>query len=250
MLLILLAWISLNFIAPGSNFWLHDKNEHAENWQLYFGTEVVFYMLCFAYKPLIDKNYRRALFLAAFGAADFALSFYLCLFRGIDTRLIFFFHPVSLSLAAIFAAENKYKLALAGYILGYFFSHLPLVVAFIPVLFLQLWLGSLCAPVTGTKLSRFLSRALMYFVTQIPLLAFVGGVDILGRRLPIAGFLDVTLISAMLAAGVIYRMLYLYLTAYYAAYGNTLLKGLSYIPILWAIPLFGILTGNQKPVRE
>ena len=134
--------------------------------------------------------------------------------------------------------------------LGYFFSHLPLVVALMPVLFLQLWLGSLSAPVTGTKLSRFLSRAFMYWVASIPLLVLFMGMSVLGGRFPIAGRIDGMLISAMLATVLIYSLLYLYFTAYYAAYGTAWLKRLSYIPVLWVIPLFEIITGNKKPLTE
>lgn len=249
-MLILAAWAGLNFVVPGANFWLRDKSHFAEHWKLYLGMEVIFYMLCFAYKALLDKDYRRALFLAAFGALDFAACFYLCLFRDTDTRLIFFFHPITLSLAAIFAAENKYGQALGGYMLGYFFSHFPLVLSLVPVLFLQLWLGSLPAPVTGTKLSRFLTRSLMYLVTSIPLLAMFRGVPVLGGSFPVAGWIDGMFISAVLATGVIYRMLYKYLSAYYAAYGNSLLKRLSYIPVLWLVPLLGIVAGSKKPVTE
>jgi hypothetical protein len=46
---------------------------------------------------------------------------------------------------------------------------------------------------------------------------------------------------------VVYILLNRYLRLYYSNYGNSIMKILSYVPILWIIPLFDILVhGNEK----
>jgi hypothetical protein len=245
---ILLAWIGLTFIVPGGNSWLKAPEEYIKYWYYYFITESFFIAFSFAFKSLIDKEYKKVLFLSLFSLLNLGLCYYLVFIKLITTSFIPFFHPITLSLPVIFIIERKYLLAIAGYILGYFFSFGPLIGSIIPILFIQLWGLSLDSKVPSKTISRFLSRLLMYIIIGALINYLTFGILKDSLLCPTVSFSKLQeIVLSILTVIVVYILLNRYLRLYYSNYGNSIMKILSYVPILWIIPLFDILVhGNEK----
>lgn len=243
-LYIILAWCGVVFLNPSANSWMEYLDENLEyhfSWLLII--EAVFIMFCFSYKAIIDRDLRRIFVLSVIGLVSWSVSSYLIIEGKSDNTVVAFFHPISLSLAAIFAIERKFKLMFVGYLIGYYFSLTPLMVSLVPILFLQLWFSSLSTAVVSSKLSRFLSRSCMYYVIMLTSISLHFHV-----LLAIEVNFFIVAIS-LLIIGILYYMLNQYLNEYYSSYGNRGLKILSYIPVLWVIPLFEILI-NGRPISK
>jgi hypothetical protein len=234
--------VCLLFINPGGNGWLFLPNEYIEDWKIHLVSDLVFYGLCFSFLALINKNYMRVILLSSIALLNLIIVYYLVFKQKIDTTIVPFFHPITLSLPVICLFDKKYKLSIAGYFIGYVFSFGPILLSLIPILFSQLWFDSLLKPISKNKISRFLSRFFIYVVISI--LNFFLFFSITQKKLifPAVSFSKShELIMSLLAVITIYFILNQYLKHYYFKYGSRLLKILSYFPILWIIPLFEIL---------
>lgn len=235
LLLIPLIWIALVFLCPSSNLWMYTPEQ---DMGISSFIEVVFIMLCFCYKSLTNKNYKQAIHLSFIGALNWAVAYFEAHFCNVDVWLISFFHPISFSLAAILLIEKRFKLAFWGYIIGYCLSSLPLMGSLMPILFLQLWIPSLSVSGADTKWSRFISRVFIYSILSFSIYMLQFSLN--------NSFDNQETVRSIILITAIYFLLNTYLTSYYSHYGDKKLKFISYIPILWIIPLFEIIVKGNK----
>lgn len=249
---ILLVWIGITFIVPGGNSWIKVPEEYLEHWYYYFIAEFLFIALCFSFKQLLDKEYKKVLYLSLGSLINLGLCYYLVFSKQIDTSIIPFFHPITMSLTVIFIIERKFMIAIAGYILGYFLSFAPLIGSIIPILFLQLWFYSLDSEEPTKKISRFLSRLIMNAIIGSLIYYMTFGILKDNLLYPTVSFSKShEIILSVLTVIVVYFILNRYLKVYYANYSNRIMKLISYIPILWIIPLIEILVyGDEKEIKE
>jgi hypothetical protein len=244
---ILLAWIGVTFIVPGGNSWIKVPDEFLEHWYYYFIAEFLFIAFCFSFKQLLDKEYKKVLFLSSGALLNLGLCYFLVFSKNIDTSIIPFFHPITMSLSVIFIIERKFMIAVAGYILGYFLSFAPLIGSIIPILFLQLWFYSLDSDQPSKKISRFLSRLMINAIIGALIYYMTFGILKDNLLYPSVSFSKLQeMILSILTVIVIYIILNRYLKIYYSNYSNRIMKRLSYIPILWIIPLIEILVKENK----
>lgn len=245
---IFLAWIGVTFIVPSGNSWLVIPEEFLKHWYFYFIAESIFFALIFSFKQLLEKEYKNVLILSIISIFNLGLCYFLVFNRHINTTFIPLFHPMTISLPLIFCIEKKYVLALAGYILGYFLSFLPLIGSIVPILFLQLWFYSIDSKEPSMKVSRFLSRLIMIYIVGFLIYFLTMTIAKEGLLFPTVSFTKVQEnIILSLSVITIYTIFNRYLKNYYTQYGTGLLRVLSYIPALWIIPLFEIIfKGNEN----
>lgn len=239
---ILLAWLCITFINPAGNGWLFVPEEYAKNWGFYFVGDAIFIMLCFSFKYLIDRDYKKVMLLATLGLVNTALVYVLVFYFKVSTSIIPFIHPISLALPAIYTVEKNFKLAIVGYLMGYALSFGPLLFSVVPILFVQLWLGSLNKPILVNKISRFLSRVFICAITSVLCSFFLYSIALDQLMFSAVSYSKLhEVLMSFLALVAVYLVLNQYLKVYYSEYGNRLLRVLAYFPVLWAIPLIAIL---------
>ena len=246
-LFVILIWIAIVFINPAGNGWLFMPEEYYKDWVLYFIFDSIFLMFCFSFKSLIDKNYKRVFILSGLAIMNLAIVYFLVFNQKVDTSIIPFFHPITLSLPIIFLIEKKYKLAIIGYMICYTFSFGPFLMSLIPILFAQIWFDSIELPTSEKKISRFFARFFIYALVST--LTFFLFYSLTNNKLiyPAVSISKTQeIIMSALAVIAIYLVLNQYLRLYYEKYGNLTLRILSYVPILWIIPLFEIIFNGKR----
>jgi hypothetical protein len=250
-LLIFSACLACIVIAPGANSWLVVSDDYTNQWYVNFIGESLFVALAFSFKYLIDKKFKTALYLSALAICNLALCVFLIHTKIVHPSIIPFFHPITLSLTCIFAFEKKYSYAVAGYIIGYFFSFMPLAVSLFPILVYQLLMSSLSAPLKESKkISRFLSRLSIYSTVGFGIHAVYISLTNNSLLFPGVSFSKLhEIIMSTLSVIATYTVLAIYLKKYYKEFGNKMLNILSYIPPLWIVPLFSILINQQKKLN-
>src|SRR5690554_437839 len=241
-LVIILIWVILLFINPAGNGWLFLPEEYSKDWLIYFIGDSLVLITCFTFKALIDRDYRKVFFLSGIALLNLSIVYFLVFNQKINTSIVPFFHPITLSIPTIFLIEKKYKLTIIGYLSGYFFSFGPFLMSLIPILFLQIWFDSLKKPTSEKWFSRFLVRFFIYAITSTLIFLLLYSLTNDKLIFPSVSFSKThEIIMSALAVIAIYLVLGHYLRLYYERYGNQLLRVLSYFPVLWIIPLFEIV---------
>lgn len=246
-LLLILVWIILVFIDSAGNGWLFKPEEYFKDWKMYFILDSVVLMTCFSFKSLIDKNFRRVSLLSGIALINLTIVYFLVFNLKVDTSIIPFFHPITLSIPIIFLIDKKFKFAIIGYIICYALSFGPFLISVIPILFAQLWFDSLETPISENRFARFIARFFIYALvstfTFFLVYLFMND-NLIYPNVSMSKSHEIIMNGLALIA--IYYVLNQYLRLYYEKYGNWTLKTLSYLPIIWIIPLFEILINEKK----
>lgn len=249
-LTIILVWILVVFLLPsGGSWWFEDtfNDPTLKGETIFFAIafllEFLFLLVCWGYSSIIKREWRRFITLSIICFINFILVFLLRQYDIIKPNYISLIHPISLSLFFAFIIEKRYFVALLGYILGLTLSLTPLLYSIAPILIFHSWINASIFEEKTTKLSAFLFRLFIYNMITIFIITLnyaINSPKPLSPYLQTDQNLEIALFSISIAIS--YYFLVKYINSYYRTISkaNNLCYYLSFIPILWVIPLFSI----------
>lgn len=250
--MLVLAQVGIVFLLPsGGVWWFEDIAAHTPGYNaVMFVIESLFIMFMFSFSSILSKNLRKTLILSLLGLLNFGLVFFMQVKGLLPQNTVAYIHPVTLALFINFAVYKRWYYALLGYVFGLFFSLAPLMTSLVPILFFQLWTNAIIAGNKQEKAAAFFARCYMYYIIMLHFFAtnitIVRGLEfcprmMLGRH--------ITYLAIILSLTICYLLLGKYLNQYYQNRRNALFY-LSFIPVLWIIPLFSILITKNTPANN
>ncbi len=230
----------------GGNYYLSIE---AGNSLLNAVLEVIFLSVLWGFSSIVKRNWKKMTIMFLFAFVCYVLVMFLSYPFQETQKWILFVNPITLSLIGNLLYDKKYRLLLPAYFIGVLSFCCSPVICFPIVLFLQLFLSEY--PIgKQSKSQSFLSRLMAYFVigTGFMILEitsksepfsqlYIGTVD---------NYIWYLIASLIIIAG--YWLLYHTLGAYYT--DRKWKYVLSYIPVLWLIPLISIPFENKNKINR
>lgn len=246
LMFVFVSFIAVVFICPGCGpfYWDQDSGLFSSPMIIsLFAQSVVFYPLMWTFPSIVKRNWKKVLILTILCWLNFIVVGALGDYNIMNNELLMFIHPFTLSICSGFLYQKNYKFAIISYFLCLSFVQFGLIGIIIVILFFQLLMSHSLFPSKQTLLSAFITR-LYFYISMTIIYTFMHYVTIGDGDFSL--YLLECILVVIFGLGTMYWLLFLYLRNYYKEMDWRYY--LSFIPVLWLIPMFAIFFEKRENV--
>ncbi|MDR1913526.1 MAG: hypothetical protein LBQ68_03460 [Clostridiales bacterium] len=239
-------FIAVCFLLPSGGFYSQkhicdDVFSPSSNAWYYCGIEALLLIVMWSFSAIVKRNKKKTIILSIAACICYFTILLLQYYHVTDDVLILFINPVALSLVAGLVYDKKYKFIPIAYLAGVLLSFFPLLGSLPLITFIQLFLCEY--PLKPQSRSQsFCSRLVAYFMIGIGIQLFFYTRTV--ENYVLLHYLGYVSVNVVVPVSVLVTLMaYLLLNKLLKSYYHTLSwkKVLSYIPVLWCIPLILLL---------